>query len=70
VFKVVVIEVSHAVAEADPCPNSTTSLVPSPPLMLTLAASTKPTRGIGESPAKSNKTLFLRFVPDLLAPIA
>jgi hypothetical protein len=70
VFKVVVIEVSHAVAEAEPCPNSKTSLVPLPPLMFTLAASTKPTSGIGESPVKSNKTLFLRFEPDLLGPIA
>ena len=67
VFNVVVSEVSQAVADADPCPNSTTSAVPLEPVIVTFAASTKPTSGIGEIAAKIKKS-FLPFFLFLVAP--
>lgn len=64
-FKDVVKVVSQAVADACPCPNSTTD-APPVPVMVTLAARTNPTNGIGERPAKMRRIFLLD--PDLAFP--
>ena len=59
-------EVSQAVAEADPCPNSTTSAVPPVPEIVMFAANTDPKSGIGAIASTINNHFFLFDFVDLL----